>query len=372
MWGMSPLSLKRIPMPTNILFIIDSLHLGGTEKQLIQLIRHLDPERFRPHVCTLKEAGRLSAGLDVPTVSLDFRSFSHPSLIAQVVELGKYIRRHRIQVIQTFFQDPFLLAALSRPFNGAKLIGSFRDLGFWRTSAETRKMRLAYPFFAGFIANSVAVRQHFSATDGLAPEKIQVIYNGIDPVPLVRSSRCLGQSPLIGIVANCNRPVKRVDDFIHAAALVHRQRPDARFEIVGDGHLRPALEALAWSQGLQGVLTFTGSVAEPLERVANFHVGVITSESEGFCNAILEYMACGVAVVATAAGGNPELVRDGENGFLVPVGGIELLAERLLTLISSPDLLQRFEQKNYAQVLSQFSLKKMVDQHQSYYASFLP
>ena len=169
-------------MPVNILYIIDSLAHGGTEKQLMQLIRNLDPDRFRPHLCTLKASAGFYQELAIPKISLDFVSFGHPSLLRNLTSLSSFIRRHRIRLVQTFFQDPFLLAAMVKPFNRIKLIGSFRDLGFWRTPAETRKMRMAYPFFSGFIANSQAVKDHFVQTDGIRPEKFEVIYNGIEPV----------------------------------------------------------------------------------------------------------------------------------------------------------------------------------------------
>jgi glycosyltransferase involved in cell wall biosynthesis len=256
-----------------------------------------------------------------------------------------------------------------RPFHKVRLIGSFRDLGFWRTPAETHKMRLAYPVFSGFIANARAVQDHFVQTDGLRPEKFEVIYNGIDveSISPALSSNVAEREPVVGIVANCNRPIKRVEDFIRAAALVYRRHLDARFMVVGDGYLRPQLEVLAHSLGLAEALTFTGQVADSIATVRTFDVGVITSETEGLCNAILEYMACGVPVVATATGGNPELVREGENGYLVPVGDVELMAKRIDLLLREDDLRRQIGVANLTRVAAEFSLEDMVANHVDYY-----
>lgn len=360
-------------MSINILYMIDSLHIGGTEMQLIQLIKHLDRSRFTPHLCTLRESGPLLDILDIPKLSLPLRSFMHPTICRQVVGLAKYVRKHNIHIIQTFFQDPFLLAALVRPMSMAKLVGSFRDIGFWRTAASTYKMRFAYPCFTKFIANSQAVKNHFTHVDGIKPGKIQVIYNGIDCEAVCSEDvdSIKKGFPVVGIVANCNRPVKRIDVFIKAAALVNNQWPEAQFIIIGDGHLRPQLEQLSRDCGLEGSITFAGSVSDPMALIRCFDVGVITSETEGFSNAIMEYMACGIPVVATSTGGNPELVLEGENGFLVPVGDVELLAERIGALVRDRECNSRISVNNINKIQSEFSIDLMVNKHQNVYTELL-
>lgn len=360
-------------MTIPILYLTETLHTGGTERQLLLLVQHLDRSRFQPHLCVLRNCGGghgLQAGL--PLFELNFRAFYHPSTLLCVWRLASYIRCHRISIVQTFFQDPTLLAACSRLLHRAKLVGSFRDLGFWRSSKENLKMRLAYPAFAGFIANAQAVKNHFVAADGINPEKIVVIHNGIEPDNTPASSPAeIAGPPVVGIVANLNRPVKRVEDFITAAALVHRRRPETRFVVVGDGHLRTQLEAQARVEGLAEALHFTGLLADPLPQIRSFSVGVITSETEGLCNAILEYMACGIPVVATAVGGNPELVREGENGFLVPVGDVDLMAMRIESLLQDDSQYKSLREKTKVRIAAEFSLKQMVMSHQSYYERLL-
>ena len=137
--------------------------------------------------------------------------------------------------------------------------------------------------------------------------------------------------------------------------------------MVGDGHQRPQLEELSHSLGLADALTFTGLVENPLTIVQDFQVGVITSETEGFCNSILEYMACGVPVVATDTGGNRELVCDGENGFLVPVGDVRLMADKIELLLRKDALYMRMHKANLGKIRDDYSLAKMIASHQVYY-----
>lgn len=360
-------------MPVNILYIIDSLTHGGTEKQLVQLIRLLDRERFRPHICTLKTSEGFYDQLDIPKLCLDFVNFGHPSIVKKIFALTTFIRQQQIHIVQTFFQDPFLLGAMIKPFNRVKLIGSFRDLGFWRTATESLKMRLAYPFFAGFVANSRAVKDHFVQRDRISPEKIEVIYNGIDLKKfLPKSVEEFAKKPaVVGIVANLNRPVKRVQDFIQAAGLVHQKCQDVRFVVIGDGHLRNELEMLGNTLGLRDVLTFTGRLASPLDVACSFHIGVITSETEGLCNAILEYMACNTMVVATDTGGNPELIQDGENGYLYSVGNVQALADIVVRIINHPEQKAALAHSGLKTVEDLFSSEVMITKYQDFYSNLL-
>jgi len=357
--------------PINILYLIDTLGHGGTERQLVELINGLDRDCFRPHLCTLKQSTALYDELDVPKMSLDFVSFLNPLIFGKLLKLSCFIRKHHIGIVQTFFQDPFLLAAIIKPLHKFKLIGSFRDLGFWRTPAESRKMHFAYPFFDGFIANSLAVKEHFSHTDGISRTKIAVIYNGFNmsSVPQDLALSKSANHPIVGIVANLNRTVKRVDDFIQAAALVHRKLPHVSFVVVGDGHLRDGLENLANSLGLKDVIQFTGRINNPLGVISTFNVGVITSETEGFCNAIIECMACSVPVVATDGGGNRELVINQSNGFLVPVGDCHDIADKILKLLMDENLASYLGGNGLETVNSRFTVDGMVNSYDKFYSS---
>lgn len=360
-------------MPVNILYIIDSLAYGGTEKQLLQLIKNLDLSRFNPHLCTLKTSESLFDELNIPKICLNFVSFAHPSILKSIILLSIFIKKNQIQIVQTYFQDPFLLGIIAKFFNQIKLIGTFRDLGFWRTTCETRKMRLAYPFFSGFLANSEAVRNHFIQVDNIKPEKIQVIYNGVNLQNfLPKSPNSFQDMPfIVGIVANLNRPVKRVQDFIQAAAIAQQNYRDIRFIIVGEGYLRTKLQQLASSLGLDQTIIFTGSIQNPVELIRNFHIGVLTSETEGLSNAIIEYMATGLPVVATNVGGNLELISDGENGFLVAPADPYKLAEKMIYLANNRSLCLKMGEKNIEKILKKFPISVMVNKYSTYYESLM-
>ncbi len=133
------------------------------------------------------------------------------------------------------------------------------------------------------------------------------------------------------MVANL-RPVKSVDTLIRAAAIVVRDIPDARFVIVGDGPLRDPLLKLTSDLSLTDHIKFVGSTQDVHALLATAGIGVLTSTSEGFSNAILEYMCAGLPVIATNVGGNRESVTDA-TGYLIPPSDPSALAAKLIDLL---------------------------------------
>jgi L-malate glycosyltransferase len=352
--------------PLNVLYCIDAMARGGTEKQLAALIQHIDPSIVQPHLCTLRPSETDLNELGCEVLKLSFTSFGSPSILGCVRQLRRFIRKREIDLVHSFFQDSTVMAYLATAGTNVVRVGSFRDMGFWRTPGKVRQLRLVYPRYHGFIANSDMVARHVHEEDHVPLEKIRVIYNGVRiPDSADRPDPSL---PLtVGIVANLNRPIKRVDLFLRAARLVADALPQARFVIVGDGHLRPALTELCAALNLTAVVSFRGSVPDSSLEIAHFDVGVLTSDSEGLSNSILEYMAAGVPTVARRVGGNPELVADGESGLLVGEDGALGLATAVLSLLRDPSLRAKIGRQARARAQARFSVEACAQQHEFCY-----
>src|SRR5262249_39410921 len=144
----------------------------------------------------------------------------------------------------------------------------------------------------------------------------------------------------VGLVANL-RPVKGVDVFVDAAARIARADPEVTFAVAGDGESRPALERRIEKLGLGARFTLAGCVRDIPAFLAGLDVSVLCSRAEGMPNAVLEYMAAGRAIVATAVGGTVELIQDGVTGLLVPPEDAEALAGAITHLLRKPELAGR-------------------------------
>lgn len=353
--------------PLRVLYCIDAMVHGGTEKQLAALIAGLDRTRVLPALCTLKPSTIDLAPLDCPAIEVGFRSFRSPDALRAIRRLRRFILERRIDVIQTYFQDSTLLACLSSLRTPVRArIATFRDMGFWRTPAKVAQLRLAYPAFDGFIANAPAVAQRVHEADRIPLEKIEVIPNGVVMGPCPPQSRAATR-PVVGIVANLDRPVKRVDLFLDAARQVRDAVGDVEFVIVGDGHLRPDLVEQARRCGISAAVRFAGSVADARAEIRRFSVGVIASDSEGLSNAILEYMAEGVPAVARAVGGNADAILDGETGRLVDGADPRALSDAIVGLLRNDARRRHMGARARAIADARFSMGACVRRHEAYY-----
>ena len=355
----------------HVLYCIEAMVHGGTEKQLAELIRGFDRRRVEPSLCVLKPSSMDVRALDCAVLQLGFRTFRSTAALGCLRRLRAFMLAGRVDIVHTYFQDPTLLgwlASIQTPVRAR--VAAFRDMGFWRTPAKVAQLRLAYPFFDGFIANSAAVANQAHELDRIPLDKIEVIPNGVRVGPLpARPGR--SRRPVVGIVANLDRPVKRVDLFLRAARLVRQAVGEVEFVVIGEGHLRPALTREAGALGILDAVRFLGSVQDVAAELQRIDVGVISSDSEGLSNSILEYMAAAVPTVARAVGGNGELVQDGETGRLVDDDSPESLAGAIVGLLRDESGRSRMGARARQFAEERFSTAAYVARHEQYYARLL-
>lgn len=353
---------------TIIMFIISSMAdaLAGTERNLDTIISQLDKEEFETHLITLQDCPYIRSSQNrCNTASLNVYRMFTPQMLRGHCRLTAMMRTLGVDIVQTFSTDAHLVGGRAARAAGVKaIISSRRDLGFSYTLKEKVYLKIANRYPHRFLANSNAVANAISKIERIDRNRIDVIYNGVelaDRSPMVRPNE---QSVLL--VANL-RPVKLVSTLILAAALVTQVVPDVRFTIIGDGPERPMLEGMTRDLGLQARFDFLGKQRNITPFLHSSAVGVLTSKSEGFSNAILEYMAAGLPVIATAVGGNREMVADGETGFLVPVSNERTLADRLVYLLQNEEIAAQMGQRGRELVQNKFSIDIMMREYRKYY-----
>lgn len=365
-----------------VIDLIDHL-MGGTERQLILLARGLDPGRFEPWVISLSPTrwqAENPEGLRIRTFPAT--RLASPRTWWNMLRLVRFLRRERIDIVQTHFATGNAVGTLCASLAGGCLVVSTRrGVRYWSGRPGLLRLRWLDRFAAGFIANSRWAAQGLIEHERVDPHRIRVIPNGLR-VPASPPAEPAGREGLLRahgldpaqahVVAVGNlRRVKRHDLLIRAAAVVRRSFPDARFVIVGDGPLAGALAAQAEAEGAAGGVVFLGR-REGIGRLLRAcDIGVLCSDSESLSNAILEYMAAGLPVVCTDVGGNPELVRDGVNGFLTPPGDAAAAAERILTLLEDRALAVRMGAASLRIVAEGFSPEAMVRSTAGFYEELL-
>ena len=167
------------------------------------------------------------------------------------------------------------------------------------------------------------------------------------------------------------RQVKRTDLFISAAAIVAEKYPNINWHIIGDGHLKEGLKSQAEQLDIADKVIFAGRVTNVDQYIEKMQIGVISSDSEGLSNAILEYMLKGSVCIATNVGGNPELIIDEVSGCIVPPNNAEMIASKILYLIESPSKYTELALKARHMIESQYNWNVCVDEHMNYYSNAL-
>jgi L-malate glycosyltransferase len=175
-----------------------------------------------------------------------------------------------------------------------------------------------------------------------------------------------GPPPAVLIHVSNFRPLKRVDDVIRIFAEVRKVRP-AVLLLVGDGPERSRAEALVRQLGLGGQVAFVGKMLSFGEFLQASDVFLLPSETESFGLAALEAMSCGVPVVASDVGGLPEVVVEGETGFLAPVGDVAAMSARVLSILGDPALQRRLSSAARQRALTHYRADPVIDAYEGQY-----
>ncbi|MBN1420391.1 MAG: glycosyltransferase [Planctomycetes bacterium] len=363
--GRGDIGTRREGTPAPIAFFIDELRLGGTEKQLLEMIRRLDTRRFAPRLyCLRGEPPAWAERIPCPWQILGVRSLASARGASALLRMAIDLARRRIRIVQTVFFDATVFGVIAaRLARVPRVVCMHRDMGFWYTPRLIAWLRRIARWADRHVANAGAIAARIRETLGIDADRIEVLPNGMDLEPFRalpsrgdarRAFMMEPAAPFVGLLANLNRPVKRPDLFVEAAAIAGARHPELRFAILGDGSLRPGLEERARALGIAHRLSFLGQRPSSREFVAALDIGVCPSDSEGLSNAILELEAAGVPVVATRTGGNPEIVLDAVTGILVEPGSASRLAEAISRLLADPALARRLGAAGREMVFSRF------------------
>jgi L-malate glycosyltransferase len=377
--GSSPENAEHAALP-HILLVLDQFPktLGGGERIVLKLATLLPQYGYRASILTFfvhPESAVLSSP-PCPIYVLPLRRTYDLKAFRAALDFRHFLKQQRIQIVQTFFESSDLWAGfVTKVMSSAKLIWSRRDMGILRTG----KHHVAYRVMANapdaVFAVSEQVRQHCIEVDRIAPGRVQTIYNGLELADWndsLRPAKAPGEF-LVTTVGNIRR-VKGHDIFIKAAATIVQQFSGASFSIAGDvleSDYFEELLALVHDLNLSDHFRFVGGVSDLRQHLSNADVFVLPSRSEGFSNAIVEAMAASLPVVATNVGGNPEAVKDGVTGFVVPAEDSTALSVAILRLLADPNRARVMGIAGKAVAAEQFTTQAMMNRIISVYASLL-
>ncbi len=366
-----------------VMLLVNDLRIGGAERQLVELARGLDKQRFRVIVATLYSGQPFENDIrecpDIELVELNRRGkFDFRTLF----KLVSVLRREKVDIIQ-----PFLTPATTFGMLAALIARTPVKIVTERCGVRlnTHLGNNIYRYFedrltrfaSAVVPNSEAGRRYVRSR-GIAREKVRVIYNGVAPERVSTSLAerqalrseygVLDESWLIGIVASLT-PAKDHASFLQAASIVRAEVPGTKFMLVGDGPLYNDLQRRARVLGLNGSVIFAGHQVRIAPFIGAMDIAVLSScDHEGCSNFLLEAMGLGRPIIATDVGGNEELFPFGEAGLIVPPSNPLILAHAILEVMRHPDATERMQRRSREIFRERFTLRTMISEYEDLYA----
>lgn len=366
-----------------LLHVIDHLGAGGAQETLLSLVRHRDRQHFQVEVATLHSQGHyweIFRQEAVPVYSLSPHKYVPLYLprLCRLLRLGKFDLVHCHLTAANLIAKP-LAALLGVPF-----IFNYDQNDMYRTQQPWRRRLDAWTNLITdhIVAVSASTRDFLIQQERVPPDKITVIYNGVDLQRFRPAAEASGrgkrrrkwglpeEAPVVGGVGRLHQQ-KNFPLFLQVAREVVRELPEACFVIAGEGPDRKDLESLARDLGIAAQVHFLGYVSDITELYPALDALLMTSRSEGTPLAVLEAMAMGVPVVAARVDGMAEVLEDGRDAYLVPLEDLAQFVRRTCSLLKDKATAGRFSRAGLDKVRSHYAAEAMVRQVEDLYRRYL-
>ncbi len=368
--------------PIVIVQLAASPFFGGAERQMLGLALHL-PERYRTVFLGFADKGSGQALHEFRRHGFEALALKHnaPRYGAAVREVAGHLRRLRADVLCCNGYKPDILGWRAARLAGLPVVSIAH--GWTGATIKVRLNEVLDRLVLRWMDRVVCVSEGQAVKvrqGGVPPERVTVIRNAIDPAPFSNPEPSYREelqkffaAPKRRIVAAAGRlsPEKGFGQLVEAAALVRQADATVGFILFGDGPLRGEIAARINQLGLQDHFVLAGFRDDLAKFLPHADVAVLPSFTEGLPVVVLEALAAGVPVVATAVGGTPEVVEDGVNGYLVAPGKPADLAQRILGLLGDDDRRRAMGQRGRQRVLTDFTFAAQSLQYQSLFEDLL-
>jgi glycosyltransferase involved in cell wall biosynthesis len=358
---------ERVGKPVRVCHVSLTLATGGLERLLADFARFHDASRFEMEYVAMRDVGRF--GDEIREGGLPVFALQASGRLSQIVELSQHFRERAIDVVHTHNLYPHLYATIAARLAGVPVVVNTRH---GQRIGHGWKSRLLYRLASYQADRMVAVSQDAARLcteeDGVSPEKVTCIWNGIDveSFPFVGPAR----APVAIAVARLSAE-KDFPTLLRAVQHAVVKVPDLKLRIVGDGPERTRIEQLRSELSLDDNVELLGERTDVPELLAGGAFFVSSSLSEGISLTLLEAMSVGLPVLATAVGGNIEVVDQGNTGRLVPAGNPNALAEAIVAVCRQPEKWHPMGIAARQRVQHHFEIRRMVAEYEDLYEQLI-
>lgn len=350
----------------SVAFVIDELEIGGTQRQMLGMATGLKARGWTVRVVCLTRVLAMAPAFEAAGIPVDVMEKRSRLDVRLIATLGRYLKAREIRLVHAFSSTAEFFAGIAARVVGCAFVASVRGFQDGLPILPELGKRLACRLANAVVANSEAGARRAVTRRIVPSRKLRIVPNGCAPRVATRPGsdirRALSLSPQSPVILSVGRLVweKDYEVTVAIAARVTASHPHARFLIVGDGPLRVDITRSIERLGVSRSVVLLGERDDVPDLLAASDIYLNTSCSEGLSNAVMEAMAAGLPVVATAVGGTPELVREGETGFLLMPGDTALAVSRIEQLIADARLRHTLGDRARQRIASEYDVEAML------------
>ena len=362
------------PKKINILFLTNSLNIGGIERNIIDYLDAADRNQFNFFVCSLRPGGFFEHEIrKIGTQFVDFRF--------GIIQLFSFLKKNNIDIIQLYGLPINVVARPIGKLAGCKVIATIMSVDAWRKWYHVLLDRLTSPCVDLWISNSKAGKKVAMKREKFSAAKIKVIHNGInlteyqriaehEIMKLKRKYGIAQDDIVVGEVANL-REMKGHLDVIDAIPTIIQQYPNTKFFFAGEDVSNGEIERYAKIKGVDKYIIFAGYCDNIPEILSIFDIFILPSLWEGLPTSIIEAMAIGLTIIASNVGGIPELINSGENGILIEPRSPQQLASTILYLLKNKDVAKLMGERNIGRARQNHDIESKARDFENTYINLL-
>ena len=364
---------------TTIIQCVNNLDLGGLERMVLSLAQQIKIRGYGSTICCIENRGSLAAEAEQMGIPVHALNMTQNGKVAAFRSLCAVLRQQKPVVIHSHNFKPFYYSALATMFGASNGHIHTRHGAFIRHHRATWRYRLLRRGVNKIVTVSEDGRHELSRLSGLPVQQIGTIANGVDTDFFVPATNRASARLALGVPVNARviivvarlAPEKDLGTLLHAFSIVQHQLPSAALWIVGDGPEKERLTALSHELSCADQIRFWGARSDVRNLLQAADVFALTSLSEGLSIALIEAAACGLPIIATNVGGNPQIVNAPAGGQLVEPRNPEAFATALLAVLNDTPCRQAMAIAARQHAIDGFSLDRMMNGYISLYEQAL-
>lgn len=363
-----------------IAYVIDGLSMGGAERLMVPILKHLSRPNFDAYVCALQSKdGNLMAdeirALGIPVSCLDIKQLRDWNALPRLI---KYLNENEVDLVHTQLEFANILGNIAARFLRLPSVCTIHVMPSLDVKAKSKlHQKLEWFVLNHFCERVISVseeaREYHLQISGAATSRVSTIYNGIDLSNFLSLDRELERVEVrteLAIPSDANllttvavlRPQKGIEYMIRALPAVLASNPNTYYLVVGDGPHRNLLVEEANKSNVGNRVIFIGMRKDVARLLSASDVFVLPTLTEALPTVLAEAMAAKLPIVASRVGGVPEMITDGQNGYLVEPEDVKSLAQACIDLLVSPEKRTAMSAEGWKIVNQKFNIEKQVDQ----------